>query len=578
MMKQVFCFLLCCIGVCRHSNAQDISMSLNKGWKFKDVASREWLPAVVPGTVHTDLMKNKRIPDPYYRDNETKVQWVSKRDWEYQTRFEVDEKVLGKKNLDLVFEGLDTYADVYLNDQLILQADNMFRTWKVDVKQYVKQGSNKLHLRFYSAEAKVDSLATAALPLVRPSENNRHYVRKAQYHFGWDWGPRLITCGIWRNVSLKGWDEPKGEDDSWKKHLKNKIELVQKPDSVGRSFYFTINDRPVFMKGANWIPADMFLPRLTKAKYRQLLVAAKEANINMIRVWGGGIYEDDAFYDLCDSLGIMVWQDFMFAGAMYPGDKTFLESVKQEAIDNVKRLRRHPCIVVWCGNNEIDEAWHNWGWQKQFNISPEDSAKLWQDYTSLFKEILPEVVKQYDGTRPYISTSPMHGWGRKQSMTEGDSHYWGVWWGLEPIEKYKEKVPRFMSEYGMQAMPNWETILKFSLPGDWDTSSKVMKVHQKHPTGYRNLAVYLEQNGYKPKNFRAFAAATQDVQAKAMAIAINAHMDAAPYCMGTLFWQLNDCWPVSSWSVIDYYGGKKKAYHTVKQLYKRPIKEAKLPK
>ena len=578
IMKQVICFLLCCISVWNPSEAQDISKSINKGWKFKDVASSEWLPAVVPGTVHTDLMKNKRIPDPYYRDNEEKVQWVSKRDWEYQTYIDLDAKILAKKHLELHFEGLDTYADVYLNDRLILQADNMFRTWIVDVKTYVKQGRNKLQLRFYSAENRVDSLATAALPLVRPSENNRHYARKAQYHFGWDWGPRLITCGIWRNVSLKGWNEPRKEDDSWKKDLKNKIELVQKPDSVGRSFYFTINDRPVFMKGANWIPADMFLPRLTKAKYRQLLVAAKEANINMIRVWGGGIYEDDAFYDLCDSLGIMVWQDFMFAGAMYPGDETFVESVKQEAIDNIKRLRRHPCIVVWCGNNEIDEAWHNWGWQKQFNISPEDSSKLWQDYTRLFREILPELVQKYDGTRPYISTSPMHGWGRKQSMTEGDSHYWGVWWGLEPIEKYKEKVPRFMSEYGMQAMPNWETIVKFSLPEDWDTSSKVMKVHQKHSTGYRNLAVYLEQNGYKPKNLREFAAATQEVQAKAMAIAINAHMDAAPYCMGTLFWQLNDCWPVSSWSVIDYYGGKKKAYHTVKQLYKKPIKESKLPK
>jgi beta-mannosidase len=301
-------------------------------------------------------------------------------------------------------------------------------------------------------------------------------------------------------------------------------------------------------------------------------VAAKEANINMLRVWGGGIYEDDAFYDLCDSLGIMVWQDFMFAGAMYPGDSAFMESVKQEVIDNIKRLRRHPCIVVWCGNNEIDEAWHNWGWQKQFKIPAQDSIQLWREYTKLFREMLPELVLQYDGTRPYISTSPMHGWGRKQSMTEGDSHYWGVWWGLEPIEKYKEKVPRFMSEYGMQAMPNWETINKFSLPQDWDTSSVVMKVHQKHPTGYRNLAAYLKQNGYKPTTFKAFADATQEVQKKALSTAITAHMDGAPYCMGTLFWQFNDCWPVTSWSVIDYYGNKKKAYYAVKQLYKQRTK------
>ncbi|MCU7548795.1 hypothetical protein OCK74_06680 [Chitinophagaceae bacterium LB-8] len=576
-MRTAF-YILICIAIHFSVIAQEYSMPLNKGWKFKETTSQEWLPAIIPGTVHTDLLKNRRIHDPFYRDNESKVQWVSQKDWEYQVSFDVEKSLLSKKHLELVFEGLDTYADVYLNDRLILQANNMFRTWVVDVKQFVRNEKNRLLVHFYSAEHKVDSLAKAALPLVRPSDNNRHYVRKAQYHFGWDWGPRLITCGIWRNVKLKGWDLPETENVSWKKPLNNKIELIQKPDSVGRSFYFTVNGQPVFMKGANWIPADVFLPRVTKAKYRELLVAAKEANINMLRVWGGGIYEDDAFYDQCDSLGIMVWQDFMFAGAMYPGDDAFMENVKQEVIDNIKRLRHHHCIVVWCGNNEMDEAWHNWGWQKQFNISKEDSTLLWNDYKKLFQEMLPQLVQEYDGTRPYISTSPMHGWGRKQSMTEGDSHYWGVWWGLEPIEKYKEKVPRFMSEYGMQAMPNWETITRFSLPQDWDTSSVVMKVHQKHPTGYRNLAVYLVQNGYKPATFKAFVDATQDIQKKALATAITAHMDAAPYCMGTLFWQFNDCWPVASWSVVDYYGNKKKAYYTVKQLFKQPIKKDKLPK
>jgi beta-mannosidase len=576
-MKATLCLLIFVVTY-RPLDAQEFIRSLNTGWKFKEATSEQWLPANVPGTVHTDLMKVKRIPDPYYRDNETKVQWVSQKDWQYETVLTVTQQELSFKQVDLVFEGLDTYADVYLNDQHILKADNMFRTWRVDVKPLMKPGKNRLFLHFYSAERKVDSLAKAALPLVRPSDNNRHYTRKAQYHFGWDWGPRLITCGIWRNVSLRGWNETRKEDDPWKNGLKNKIALVQKPDSVGRSFYFTVNDNPVFMKGANWIPADMFLPRLTKAKYRQLLLAAKEANINMLRVWGGGIYEDDAFYDLCDSLGLMVWQDFMFAGAMYPGDENFIKNVKQEVIDNIKRLRHHPSIVVWCGNNEIDEAWHNWGWQKQYRLSAQDSGRIWNDYRRLFRELLPQLVQEYDGTRPYVSTSPMHGWGRKQSMTEGDSHYWGVWWGLEPIEKYKEKVPRFMSEYGMQAMPNWETITKFSLPQDWDTSSTVMKMHQKHPSGYKNLAVYLKQNGYNPTTFKTFADATQKVQEKALATAITAHMDAAPYCMGTMFWQFNDCWPVASWSVVDYYGAKKKAYYKVKELYKKEIKKNKLPR
>lgn len=575
-MKKLLTLL--CVLLSAVADAQPFSLPLSRGWVFKEPGKDKWLPATVPGTVHTDLMKQKLIPDPFYRDNEAKVQWVSKLDWDYRTQFNVDARQLSANNLELVFEGLDTYADIWLNDRLILHTDNMFRTWQVDVKPWLKAGKNQLLIRFYSAERITDSLANAQLPLVLPSENNRHYSRKAQYHFGWDWGPKLVTCGIWRKITLRGWDDIREEDISWKKGLK-KVELVQEPDSAGSTFYFRINGQPVFMKGANWIPADVFLPRIGKARYRQLLVAAKEANFNMLRVWGGGIYEDDAFYDLCDSLGIMVWQDFMFAGAMYPsGDAHFLENVKQEAIDNIKRLRRHPCIVAWCGNNEIDEAWNNWGWQDQFHLSQQYAEVLWGDYKKLFRELLPQLVADYDGMRPYISTSPKNGWGRKESMTDGDSHYWGVWWGLEPVVRYKEKIPRFMSEYGMQAMPNWETIKMFSLPADWDTASVVMKVHQKHPTGYKTLAAYLEQNDDHPATFKAFAEATQQLQAKALTTAITAHMDAAPYCMGTLFWQFNDCWPVSSWSVVDYYGRKKKGYYAVKRLYARPVTGKQLPR
>jgi len=562
--------LLSCLLIGVSSQAQPFSLSLHKGWMFKEATATQWLPATVPGTVHTDLMRHKRIPDPFYRDNEAKVQWVAEKDWDYRLHFNITSAQLAVRHLELVFEGLDTYADIYLNGRLLLHADNMFRTWRLDVKPHLNPGKNELAIRFHNAAHHADSLARIALPLVRPSDNNRHYVRKAQYHFGWDWGPRLVTAGIWRKVSLQGWEDTIAEDLSWKSGLK-KVALIQQPDSAGRSFYFKIDNQPVFMKGANWIPADVFLPRIGKEKYRQLLMAAKEANFNMLRVWGGGIYEDDAFYDLCDSLGIMVWQDFMFAGAMYPGDEHFMESVKQEVIDNIKRLRRHPCIVLWCGNNEMDEAWHNWGWQQQFKLTSADSTRLWQDYTRLFHELLPQLVKEHDGTRPYISTSPTHGWGRKQSMTEGDSHYWGVWWGLEPIEKYTEKIPRFMSEYGMQAMPDWETIKSFSQPQDRDTASVVMRAHQKHPTGYKTLATYLQQNDYHPTSFKGFGEATQELQARALTTAITAHINAAPYCMGTLFWQFNDCWPVSSWSVVDYYGRKKKAYHAVKKLYAKPV-------
>lgn len=549
--------------------AQSYHADLNNGWKFKQVDNSKWMPATVPGTVHTDLMANNIIPDPYYRDNETKLQWISEKDWEYKLEFIFPKKAVALPNAKLTFEGLDTFADVFLNGKKILSANNMFRTWTVDIKQQVKSGKNTLRIVFHSPDRVVDSLAKAALPLVRPSENNRHYARKAQYHYGWDWGPKLTTSGIWKGVKLEAYDL--FSCGGAKVVNKPTVKLVQQPDSIGTSFYFEIDGKPVFMKGANWIPADMFLPRLTKERYRKLLVAAKEVNINMLRVWGGGIYESDYFYELCDSLGIYVWQDFMFAGAMYPGDEKFLDNVKAELKDNITRLNKYKCIVLWCGNNEIDEAWHNWGWQKQHNLSAQDSTKIWQEYLKLFKEIMPEYVKKYAPGIPYVSTSPKNGWGRKTSMTDGDAHYWGLWHGVEPIQVMKEKVPRFMSEYGMQAMPVMNTIKKYALPKDYDTASEVMKVHQKHRTGYANLAKYIEMEGLHPKTFEEYVMATQEVQSRALETSINAHMNSGGRCMGTLFWQFNDCWPVCSWSVIDYYGEKKKAYQTVKELYAKEV-------
>jgi len=571
-MKHKTIFLFCVsVLLCQLSFTQNISKQLKNDWQFKQVGKTQWYPATVPGTVHTDLLNNKLIPDPFYRNNENKLQWISQTDWVYKTVFNIDEATFRKQHIELVFEGLDTYADVYFNGKKILSADNMFRTWKLDVKPFIKQQGNQLYVVFKSANRIADSLVKTS-PLIHPCENSRNYVRKAQYNFGWDFAPKLTTCGIWRKVTLEAWDffsneEIKGIiDTTIHAKPKNIIALVQQPDSIGQSFYFTIDGKPTFIKGANWVPADLFLPRVTKIKYRSLLLAAKEAGINMLRVWGGGIYEDDAFYDLCDSLNIMVWQDFMFAGAMYPSDASFMENIKQEAIDNIKRLSHHPCIAIWCGNNEVDEAWHNWAWQKQFHLSPTDSGRLWDGYKKLFHKLLPALVKQYS-KQPYIATSPLNAWGRQESMTHGDSHYWGVWWGLEPITKYKEKIPRFMSEYGMQSLPNIESIQQFALPIDFDTASTVMKAHQKHPTGYKNLAIYLKQNNLIANNFQQYILATQTLQSMALETAINAHINAQPKCMGTMLWQFNDCWPGASWSIVDYYGRKKKAYFTVKKLY-----------
>ena len=570
-MKLFLVILTSLLIVAFRAETQPLIQNITKGWKFSKKGANQWHDAIVPGTIHTDLLHNKLIPDPYYRDNESRLQWIGNEDWEYRTSFTVDASLLHKRNIELVFNGLDTYADVYLNGKLILSADNMFRQWRIDVKKILKSG-NQLLVRFYSAKHKVDSIANSIFPLVVP-DNPRVFARKAQYHFGWDWGPVYITCGIWKNVYLEAFDQPQAE-----KPFVNprKVELVQEADSIGKTFYFKIDGKPVYMKGANYIPSEMFLPRLTKADYRKIIKAAKDANMNMLRVWGGGIYEDDAFYDLCDEYGINVWQDFMFAGGMVPGDAHFFDNVREEIKYQVKRLRQHPCIVVWCGNNEVDEAWNNWGWQTQFNIHGDDSVKMWNDYKRLFRDSMAAWVQEFDGTRPYTSTSPLNGWGRAKSFTEGDSHYWGVWWGLQDIEIFKTKTGRFVSEYGMEAMPNLLTMNSFTAPKDRYLFSPVLKAHQKHPTGYQNIQSYLhryflDSNKVKDLSLEDYTYLSQCLQYYSLKNIIAIHRGKYPVNMGTLLWQLNDCWPVCSWSITDYSRQPKAAWYAVKEAYRDDI-------
>lgn len=565
------------------ANAQVQSISLHSGWEFRGQDEAKWYPAKVPGEVHVDLMTNKLIPDPFYRDNEKKVQWVEKEDWEYKTTFSVPSNLRSKKNIDLVFDGLDTYADVYLNGELLLKANNMFRQWTIDVKEKILPGKNTLLVYFRSAQNIVDSMAKADIPYVIP-DNPRAYVRKAQYHFGWDWGPKLTGCGIWKEVRLEGYDtKPAGEPFVPPVNVK----LIETPDDKGKSFYFSIDGKPVYMKGANYIPSDAFVTRMTKDEYRKMLMMAKDANMNMLRIWGGGIYEDDYFYDLCDSLGIYVWQDFMFAGTMVPGDDAFFDNVREEVKYQVRRLRHHKSIVIWCGNNEIDEAYHNWGWQKQFRISEKDSEKLWNDYKRLFRDSIPKWVKEVDDSRPYVSTSPRYGWGRAQSLTEGDSHYWGTWWGGQDFEIFEEKTGRFISEYGMQAMPNYSTILAITEPQDRYLFSKVLQDHQKAGNGYQKLEGYLK--GYMIDSAKInhlsvedYVYLTQCVQYYGFKNMILIHRSKEPYNMGTLLWQLNDCWPVASWSITDYYNrSPKAAWYAVKEAYRedvRPVRDTIRPK
>lgn len=642
----------------------------------RDLSSERWmltstnkynfdrLEAKVPGTVHTDLYQNKIIPNPFFGAVEKNLLWIENEEWHYETSFKISKQELENANCFIQFDGLDTYAEVWLNRTKILTADNMFRTWKVDVKKLLVAGENQLRINFMPAVKKGKEEAKK-LPYTLPGDE-KVFTRKAQYQYGWDWGPRFVTAGIYKKVSLhfyndalinkvqfnqksmvnnyarlefnteinsttngtfsikindkeqpvtlrKGintvmmnyeiqnaklwWPNGLGEPtlypfeiillkdgqkiDSKKMKIGLRtIELVQEKDKIGTSFYFKVNDVPVFMKGANYIPPDSFLPRATSSTYQSIVKNAKDANMNMLRVWGGGVYADDAFYDACDENGILVWQDFMFACAMYPGDDAFLDNIKNEVIDNVNRLQNHPSIALWCGNNENDEGWHNWGWQKQYKYSEQDSTKIWNDYQKLFHELIPQTLSDIlpKNENRYWPSSPSIGWGKKESLTQGDSHYWGVWWGKEPFDMYEKKVGRFMSEYGFQGMPNLETFKSFAEKEDLNLQSEAVKNHQKHATGYETINEYMARDYIVPTKFEDYIYVSQLLQADGMKTAIEAHRRAKPNCMGTLFWQLNDCWPVTSWSSVDYYGRWKALQYQVKRSFENclvTIKEEK---
>jgi beta-mannosidase len=656
-MNKTILFAFLFIQILMNAQFSERNLSSEK-WQFKNTKDDSWLTATVPGTVHLDLMRNQIIPDPYKDENEKKVQWIENEDWEYQTRFKVSAKELENQNVDLVFNGLDTFSEIYVNGKLLKTTDNMFRKWTVPVKSYLKNDENHLQIKFKSA-VNVGKELAKKLPFTTP-ETPRSLVRKAQYQFGWDWGPRLVTAGIWKDVRLKFWNlgkienvkieqkkitdqqaalqihteifadkegkytlsvnniihqiqlnkgkntvgfpftiehpklwQPNGwgdphlydieislqKDSQILSHTTESIglrtiELIQEKDGKGKSFYFKVNGNPMYAKGTNWIPSDSFTPRITKEKYQKLIKDCKHAHMNMIRVWGGGIYEDDEFYKACDENGILVWQDFMFAGSFYPSDEDFVHNVKEEVKDQVNRLQNHPSIALWCGNNEIDEAIVNWGYQKQLKYSKEDSLQVWRDYKKLFHEVIPNTLKENLTSEKniYWPTSPSIGWGHKESLTGGDSHYWGVWWGEFPFEIYNEKVPRFASEYGFQGMPGLEaTKAMFSGKPDLSLDNPIIQAHEKNARGFHIISEYMKRDYMVPDNFIQYNYVSQLLQARGMQIAIEAHRRAKPYNMGTLYWQLNDCWPVISWSSIDYLGNWKALHYHVRRSFENQV-------
>jgi len=632
-------------------------IEIKENWTFCENNNGQWMEAAVPGCVHSDLIRNGVIEDPFYRLNEHEVQWIDKKDWVYKTSIKVPANIIAKQQIVLLFDGLDTYADVFLNDRMILKADNMFREWEVDVKDILQAGSNELKILFHSPikkgieiydhyphrlETTVYDLAT--IGQVPGEKRVGSHLRKAAYHFGWDWGPRLVTSGIWKPIHLKAWngariidlnivqnelsdvsasltgyfeiqsekadsasleigvrqsklntkeikvregthiyavdfeiDKPRrwwtnglGEaylyqvsgslrTDEGVQKIKHNIglrtlELIREKDKEGTSFYFKLNGHPVFMKGANYIPGDVFLGRVSPEKYEKIILAAKESNYNMLRIWGGGIYEKDIFYELCDKYGILVWQDFMFACNMYPGHPEFLESVTREAGDNIKRLRNHPSLALWCGNNEVLSAWNGWGWKEKAAEENKAGAEAqWKAYKDIFLDVLPEAVKAYDPGRYYWASSPQSGDTIPEDLVNGDSHYWGVWWGKEPFENYHTYLARFMSEYGFQSFPELKTVKEFAEESDFDIFSDVMQSHQRSSIGNATIETYMLRDYRKPSDFESYLYLSHVLQAEGVKKAMEGHRIAMPYTMGSLYWQINDCWPVASWSSTDYY-------------------------
>jgi len=631
--------------------------ALNTGqWAFRQANTPDWKPVQIPVSAHTALLQNGMIEDPFWRDNEEKLQWIEREDWEFQTSFDVSPEILEKKHIELIFKGLDTYAQVFLNDSLLLETDNMFRTWRAEAKHLLKPSGNTLHIYFESPLKKTDE-AWKNLGYELPG-GQRTMTRKAQFHYGWDWGPRFVGCGILHKPELEAWDDflienlhittqsitpenarlvarfryrsdakfpvnvafregkrksvedrviwPGTHTDSVTYDVENprlwwpagmgdpalydftievkkgvsviekqdvrmgirSVELVREKEGKGETFYFKVNGKPVFAKGANYIPQDIFQDRVNPAKTKKLLDDVVAANMNMLRVWGGGIYEDETFYQLCDARGILVWQDFMYACAMYPGSGRFLKTAALEALEQIERLRQHPCIALWCGNNENREAWHNWGWQMQFNEA--QRTQLWREYNLLFNDILRTYVENNADGVPYWESSPSYGRANPKSTTEGDSHYWGVWHGEEPFDMFDKKVPRFMSEFGFQSFPEWRTIRSFTEPEDRKLDSKVMLLHQKHPRGNALIAEYMKRDYRPTKSFEDFVYVSQLLQAEGMRVGLEAHRRNKPYCMGTLYWQLNDVWPVASWSSIDYHGRWKALHYYAREAF-RPV-------
>lgn len=631
-------------------------ISLDGEWKLKILGENvygigaEEIPAKVPGSVYGTLMEENRIPDVYYRDNELKATKLMENDFEYSCSFSLKQKEVNSEVLLLRFEGIDTLADIYVNDMFAGAAYNMHRVWEYDLSELVKVGENRLRVVLHSPiryikeeNAKVYTGGSAEAMEGFP------HLRKAHCMFGWDWGPRLPDAGIFRSVKIVAADtarieqvyitqihesnrvtldfdttvelfgdkdttcieikvySPDGEEytqnekeqivikkpklwwpngygaqplykvevllktengellDSWIRKIGLRTVTVNtEQDNWGNCFAHEVNGVKIFAMGADYIPEDNIFSRITKERTRKLLEDCVAAHYNTIRVWGGGYYPDDYFFDICDELGLLVWQDFMYACASYELDDEFEENIRQETIDNVRRIRHHACLGLWCGNNEMETQTLDKMWK------PSEKQKY--DYIKIFEYIIPGILKEEDPNTFYWPSSPSSGGNFENPWDEnaGDTHYWDVWHGDKPFTEYRKFRFRYLSEFGFQSFPALKTVESFTEPEDRNIFSRVMEMHQRNRAANGKILNYLSATYLYPKDFDHMLYASQLLQADAIRYGVEHFRRHRGRCMGAVVWQLNDIWPVASWSSIDYFG-RWKALHYAEKRFFAPI-------
>lgn len=652
-MVRFFAYFLCLTSFLFQSLLGQTTLVLT--WEIQHPLTQEWMSLGERGSVQEALMAKGILPDAFYGENELLFQWIEDYSWHARARFVAPNDLLKASRVALELPCVDTYATLWLNQKKILETNNYFRPYSLEIQDELIPGINEFEVVFvppvlyhktayekatfhYPAPNDVSTIKVAPL------------TRKPQFHFGWDWAPRINTIGFPSPVTLCAKDEPiikscnvntlslsqeaimevvliKKNDVRAKKirstrlgwcvtsdslsmqHIGFKIanpilwwpngmgesyryldtlvvendqglilerypyvfgvrtvSLIQNNDDWGTSFAFEVNGKPVFMKGGNMIPPSVFGGITRKEEWEKWVQWMVSSHFNMVRIWGGGDYATEDFLNECDRLGLMVWHDAMFACAMYPGDANFLANVKEELDYQLPRLVKHPSVVYLNGNNEVDIAWKHWGLQLQYALTPEDQRVIEKAYDTLFKQLLPNTLSRISNT-PYVHTSPLSNWGNPSYFNHGTQHYWGVWHGNDPLQGFEKNIGRFNAEFGFQSFPEFATLGSFCDSSDWTLNSTPMKFHQKSYVGNTKMLTFSKELYGSPSHFSDLVYFSQLTQAYAVSSAIGAHLLDAPRCMGTLYWQINDCWPAPTWSSIDYYGNWKALHYKVKDLY-----------